>query len=192
MREACADRTYFEVSSGGVTLSGGEPLLHVERALALLRGARAEGLHTCVQTCGAVPPATLLQVLPWVDLFQFDLKLVDEAKHRAWTGAGTARIHANGRLLVEREANVQFRLPVVPGITDGADELRRLAELLGGLGVARLRLVPYHRHYLSKHQALGVTPRLPDLAAPTVEGLARVQRELRWLGVEAVVEGDGA
>lgn len=189
MREVCADRTYFEVSGGGLTLSGGEPLLDPLRALTLLSSAKKEGLHTCVQTCGAVPTSTLLAVMPVVDLFQFDLKHVDEAKHREWTGAGTARIHANARLLVERGANVQFRMPVLPGINDDPEHLGQLAAFLASLGVHALRLVPYHRHYLGKYEALGRPARLPALEAPTTRQLARVRTELSEQGLGLSVDG---
>ena len=189
MREVCADRTYFEVSGGGLTLSGGEPLLEPTRAMTLLSAAKEERLHTCVQTCGAVPASTLLQVLPLVDLFQFDLKHVDEAKHREWTGAGTARIHANARLLVERGANVQFRMPVLPGINDDDEHLGRLATFLASLGVSALRLVPYHRHYLAKYEALNQPARLPALEAPTAPRLAQVIAGLQAHGLEVTVDG---
>ena len=189
VRDVCADRTYFEVSGGGVTLSGGEPLRDAARALALLQAARAEGLHTCVQTCGAVPTSTMLAVLPLVDLFQFDLKHVDEGKHRQWTGAGTSRIHQNARLLVEHGAQVQFRMPVLPGINDGAEHLEQLAAFLGELGVKALRLVPYHRHYLAKYEALGRVSGVPDLKAPTPAQLAGVVQSMTARGLEVAVDG---
>lgn len=184
MREVCADRVWFAQSGGGLTLSGGEPLLEPSRALALLRAAKAEGLHTCVQTCGAVPPSTLLEVLPLVDLFQFDLKHVDDAKHREWTQAGTSRIHANARLLIEQDADVQFRMPVVPGINDDSEHLGRLAAFLASLGVEALRLVPYHRHYLGKYEALGRAARVFEPPR-----LPRVLEELKALGLEVAVDG---
>jgi pyruvate formate lyase activating enzyme len=189
MRGVCADRTYFEVSGGGVTLSGGEPLLDVTHATTLLSAAKSEGLHTCVQTCGAVPTSTMLAVLPLVDLFQFDLKHVDEETHREWTGAGTSRIHQNAKLLVEHGAQVQFRMPVLPGINDDAAHLERLAAFLATLGVHALRLVPYHRHYLAKYEALGRVSRVTDLKAPTADGLARIVQQLKERGLEVAVDG---
>jgi len=189
VRGVCADRAYFEVSGGGVTLSGGEPLRDPWRALALLQAARAEGLHTCVQTSGAVPTSTMLAVLPLVDLFQFDLKHVDEHQHREWTGAGTARIHQNARLLVEKGANVQFRMPVLPGINDDDAHLDQLAGFLATLGVKHLRLVPYHRHYLAKYEALNQTARLPELLAPSAAQLAGVRARLSGHGLEVAIDG---
>lgn len=176
MSEVRADRDYFEVSGGGVTLSGGEPLLHVTRALALLQAAKAEGLHTCVQTCGAVTSSTMTAVLPWVDLFMFDLKLIDDDAHRRWTGAGTSRIHQNAHLLVEAGVQVQFRMPVLPGINDDEPHLARLAAFARGLGIDALELVPYQRHYLSKLEALGQSPRRPELRPPSKERLSEIAR----------------
>jgi pyruvate formate lyase activating enzyme len=189
MRGVCADRAYFEVSGGGVTLSGGEPLRDPWRALALLQAAHDEGLHTCVQTSGAVASSTMLAVLPLVDLFQFDLKHVDEARHREWTGAGTSRIHQNARLLVEKGANVQFRMPVLPGLNDDLEHLEKLASFLGELGVKALRLVPYHRHYLAKYEALGRVSRVAEWKAPSGADLARIGGRMNELGIQVAVDG---
>lgn len=194
MREVRADRDFFEVSGGGVTLSGGEPLLSASRALALLRAVRAEGLHTCLQTCGAVPSATLRAVLPWVDLFMFDLKHADDGEHRRWTGAGNALIHQNARLLVEHGAKVQFRMPVLPGINDDVVHLERMAALLRDLRVEPLELVPYQRHYLSKLEARGQAPLLPELVPPSRARLAELELALRRLrgrqaGAASVLSG---
>ena len=188
LTEVLEDLDYYAVSGGGLTVSGGEPLLHLAPVRALLEEAKRHGLHTCVQTCGAVPAANLAAVLRLVDLFQFDLKHMDARRHRELTGTGTKRIHRNAAFLLEQGARVQFRMPLVPGITDDAENLGLLARFLVGHGVRALSLVPYHRLYLDKYEALGLTPGVQGLEPPSemairqaVELLARQE-----LAVEVV------
>lgn len=189
LAEVLQDRAYYEVSGGGLTVSGGEPLLHRAPIVALLEEAKRHGLATCVQTSGAVPTAHVAAVLDLVDLFQFDLKHVDAARHRALTGAGTERIHANARFLVERGAAVQFRMPVLPGINDDDAHLDRLAAFVAELGVHALRLVPYHRLYVDKYRALGLTPGLPALVPPTAADLDRISARLTGHALAVGVDG---
>lgn len=164
--EVLKDRAYYEVSGGGLTVSGGEPLLDPSVHL-LLEEAKREGLHTCVQTSGAAPEGCLTAVLHLVDLFQFDLKHMDPARHRELTGAGPVRIHKNAHFLVERGATVEFRMPLLPGVNDDAKNLDQVADFLDALGVRALRLVPYHRLYLEKYAALGLEARARDVEPPT-------------------------
>lgn len=188
--EVLRDRAWYAASGGGLTVSGGEPLLHLAPARALLAEARRHGLHTCVQTSGAVPQAHLASVLGLVDLFQLDLKHQDPERHRALTGAGTERIHANAAFLLAQGAAVQFRLPVVPSVNDGDENLDALAAFLRGLGVRDLRLVPYHRLYLDKYAALGLVPGLPGLQSASAEDLRRVAARLQQHGVATEVDGE--
>jgi pyruvate formate lyase activating enzyme len=189
IREVLLDKDFYDTSGGGLTISGGEPLLHLAPVRALLEEAKRHALHTCVQTSGAVPQANLAAVLGLVDLFQFDLKHMDARRHLALTGAGTERIHANAAFLLERGAAVQLRMPLVPGVNDDEEHLGRLARFLGERGVSALRLVPYHRLYLGKYEALGLTPGLAELAPPSAEGLRRVKERLEADGLTIAVDG---
>jgi pyruvate formate lyase activating enzyme len=190
LAEVLKDRDYYAVSGGGLTVSGGEPLLDPEPVRALLEAARGAGLHTCVQTSGAVPQTHLEAVLDVVDLFQLDLKHMDARRHQELTGAGTARIHASARFLLERAA-VELRLPVLPGLNDATKNLAATARFVARhcpAGARTLHLVPYHRLYLHKYEELGLQPRLPDLEVPTPADLQRVTAELERRGVAVVVD----
>ena len=186
VEEVLKDREFYAVSGGGLTVSGGEPLLRVTSVCALLEGAKRQGLHTCVQTSGAVPEANLAAALPLVDLFHFDLKHMDPERHRALTGAGNERILRNAALLLERGANVLFRMPHLPGVNDDDENLRALARFLGGLGVDTLELVPYHRLYLDKWAALGLEPGMKDLEPPSDAERRRVVGRLDLDGIHVV------
>jgi len=186
--EVLKDRDYYAVSGGGLTLSGGEPLLHVTSAHALLEEAKRHGLHTCVQTAGVVPRANFAAVLGLVDLFQFDLKHMDAARHRSLTGAGNERIIENAVFLIEQGAPVQFRMPVLPGINDDDANLDRLARFLVDHRVKELSLVPYQRMYLGKYTALGLEPKLSSLAPPSPDDLSRVAARMAWNDVAVSLE----
>jgi len=187
--QVLADRDYYATSGGGLTVSGGEPLLHLASVRALLEEAKFHGLHTCVQTSGAVPRANIAGVLEVVDLFQFDLKHMDSVRHRSLTGAGTERIHENAVFLIEQGAAVQFRMPVVPGINDDDENLDRVARFLREHGVRDLRLVPYHCLYLDKYLALGLEPGLRRLEPPSADELTRVTERLQRHDVLVAVDG---
>jgi len=188
--EVLKDRDYYAVSGGGLTVSGGEPLLAPGPVRALLAAAKGAGLHTCVQTSGAVPRRNLAAVLDVVDLFQVDLKHMSSRRHEALTGAGTAGIHANARFLLGHAA-VELRLPVLPGLNDDERNLAATARFVVKhcpAGARTLHLVPYHRLYLHKYEELGLRPRLPDLAAPDAATLQRVSATLARHGVAVVVD----
>lgn len=187
--EVLKDRDYYALSGGGLTLSGGEPLLHVASARALLEEAKRHALHTCVQTSGAVPQASVAAVVGLVDLFQIDLKHMCSMRHRELTGAGNERVHRNIGFLLENGAAVQLRMPLLPGVNDDAENLDALARFVLDHSQCALRLVPYHRLYLDKYARLGLQPGLPALEPPSVSVLERVTARLAHHGVTVEVDG---
>jgi pyruvate formate lyase activating enzyme len=116
--EVRADRLFYEESGGGLTVSGGEPLGQFDFLRVLLEAAHAQGLHTALDTCGFGPPHQLLQLLPLVDLFLYDLKLIHEQRHIEFTGVSNRRILDNLRLLAGHQAELWLRIPIVPGVND--------------------------------------------------------------------------
>ena len=112
------DVVFFDESGGGVTFTGGEPLGQPELLEALLRGCRERRIHTAIETCGAAPRDTLLRSAALADLVLYDVKLVDDARHRQYTGAGNRNILENLRALVAARPHVVVRIPVVPGVND--------------------------------------------------------------------------
>ena len=162
------DRPFYERSSGGLTLSGGEPLRQPEFAAELLAAAHARGLHTALDTCGHAAWAVLDAVRRDVDLFLFDLKLADPARHRRCTGVGNETILANLRRLAEGGHRIVLRCPVVPGITDDDDNLAGLRAIASGLPqLERIELLPYHGAGAGKYRRLARNYRLPRTEAPT-------------------------
>jgi len=184
------DRTFYETSGGGLTLSGGEPLMQVDFAEALLRAAKEAGLHCAVETCGHVGFDRFERLLPFVDLFLYDVKETDPARHADFTGASNDAILANLRALHERGASVLVRLPIVPGLNDRPDHFRAIAGLARELpGLLGFEVMPYHRLGTGKRERFGIgEDPLSHVQAPDAETVAGWVRELRELGVHVVNE----
>jgi pyruvate formate lyase activating enzyme len=150
------DRMFYDSSGGGVTVSGGEPLLKADFVRELFALCRKDGINTCVETCGFAVRESFIELLPVTDHFLFDLKLIDAAAHEKHTGHSNERILENAALVMERGADVLFRQPLVPGVNDSPESIAATAGFLNrtGASAAGLELMPYHRMGHSKYRAL--------------------------------------
>lgn len=166
------DKIFYDSSGGGVTASGGEPLLQSGFIRELFELSRGERIDTCIETCGQVDPAALREVIPVTDHFLFDLKHMDSDIHEKYTGQPNSRILGNAALVVERGADVVFRQPLIPGVNDSVANIEATARFLAGLGqsAARLELMPYHGMGRGKYRALDKRYFIEGLgAAPDVQ-----------------------
>jgi pyruvate formate lyase activating enzyme len=182
---------YFDSSDGGLTVSGGEPLLQPDFLVALLERAKDERITTTLDTTGYADPDVLDRVAPLVDQFLYDLKIVDDRTHRAYTGVSNERILANLRRLVEngRGEDVVIRTPVVGGVNDGPDHVEQMADFLSSLGdVRRIELLPYH-DVNEKYRRFGREYRLEDATVPDDDALRGMRDRLRETGVTVSVSG---
>lgn len=184
-RQAWRYRPYWK-QTGGITVSGGEPLLQLAFVTELFRIAKAKGVNTVIDTAGE--PFTyddpffsaFEELLPLTDLFLLDLKQIDDVKHRALTGVSNESALALARFLSERGKRMWIRHVLVPGWTTGEDDLRRLADFIAGLKtVDRVEVLPYHAMALHKYEELRLPYRLGDTPAPTAEEIARAEEILR-------------
>ena len=184
-RQAWRYRPYWK-QTGGITVSGGEPLLQLAFVTELFRIAKAKGVNTVIDTAGE--PFTyddpffsaFEELLPLTDLFLLDLKQIDDVKHRALTGVSNKSALALARFLSERGKRMWIRHVLVPGWTTGEDDLRRLADFIAGLKtVDRVEVLPYHAMALHKYEELRLPYRLGDTPAPTAEEIARAEEILR-------------
>ena len=149
------DRPYYDASGGGATFSGGECMLQPEALAELLERCRAAGIHTAVDTAGDVPWERFERILPWTDLFLYDVKCVSEDLHRAGTGVSNRRILENLQRLSASGAAIRIRVPVIPGFNADEAEMRRIAAFLAGIRHAGAELLPYHALGEHKYAALG-------------------------------------
>jgi pyruvate formate lyase activating enzyme len=177
------DRAFFEESGGGVTFSGGEPLLQPEFLKEVLKLCRKQGIHTCLDTCGYAPPSALRDISGYVDLFLYDLKMVDSEKHTRFTGVSNRRILTNLVDLCRSGRSVVVRIPLIPGLNDGREDMRSTGEFLGSLeGLKSVRLLPYHDIARDKYRRLGGELRL---------GKDGISGEPKAAGFIKILEGYG-
>ncbi len=189
MAEIVKDVPYFDESGGGVTFSGGEPLLQHEFLQGMLAACRERGIHAAVDTTGYATPEVLRKISPLGDLFLFDLKLIDDSRHRELTGASNQPILDNLRDLVREGRNIEVRLPLIPGCTDTPENVRRTGEFLGALNPAPgIQILPYHAAGLDKYERLGMKPEMAEGISVSGEEIDRVASELRRFGLKVRTE----
>lgn len=149
------DRSFYDASGGGVTLSGGECLIYPDFCAELLKKCKENGIHTAVDTCGYVPSEAFDQVIPFTDVFLYDIKAMDPALHQAYTGVPNACILNNLRYIDGLGCQTEIRVPCVPGVND--TELDRITAFASTLRHAvRMRILPYHDLARSKYDALAL------------------------------------
>ena len=188
MSEVRRDRIFYKNSGGGMTLSGGEPLMQGEFTLALLRAARAEGIGTAIETSGFGTRATLTEVAKYTDLFLFDIKESDTDAHKRLTGVPVEPILENLKLLGELGANIILRCPLVPGINVRDGHLSAIAHLAATTpGVKEINVMAYHTLGAGKYTALEMEDKMigtDAMAADEKKSLiGRISELLSELGV---------
>lgn len=183
------DRLFFEQSAGGVTFSGGEPLMQSDFLRACLSESRRRGIHTAVDTCGYADPAILRDIAALTDLFLYDLKLIDDRRHQEFTGVSNRVILQNLGTLSNRGAAVWVRLPLISGINDDDENVAATCRFLADLSPRpAVQLLPYHRGGHDKAARLGRT--VADDAAPPAPGrLAEVADALGRCGLDVRIGG---
>lgn len=185
------ERPFFGQSGGGVTFSGGEPLLQHDFLLNILEECGRRGIHRTVDTAGNVRQETLLAIARHTDLFLFDLKHMDSGEHRRWTGAGNERILENLRALAAAGAAVWIRVPLIGGVNDDEENIRATGRFLRSLPgtVPPVQLVPYHSIARPKYARLGREEDFVLMEEPSAEILNATVELLRQEGVTATVGG---
>lgn len=195
VQEVLKDRPFYETSSGGVTLSGGEPVIQPEFSLEILKRCKEEGIQTAIETAGNVPWEDLDSLMPYTDLVMMDLKHMDSAKHRDAVGVPNERLLANARRLVtQTDKPLLFRIPVIPGVNDTNEEVgaiaafvREMVDLRAGqnnLAKISLELLPFHRLAGDKYRSLEMDNRSRDLVPPTKEKMNELVEAGKVYGIE--------
>jgi len=180
MEEILRDTVFFDQSGGGVTFSGGEPFLQHEFLEDLLRACRQRGIHTAVDTTGYTSVSILERIAPLVDLFLYDLKMLDDARHKEHTGVSNRPIRENLTRLVQWRKKVIVRIPLVPGVNDDERNIRSSGEWLASLGaIHEVHVLPYHATGTEKYSRLGKTYTLDAMRTPDRDSVARIVRELQ-------------
>ena len=184
------DVPFYDESGGGMTLSGGEPLYQPEFAISLLKACRAEGINTALDTCGFVGWDVLQQTVDVVDLYLYDIKVMDSDRHFQYTGVPNSLILENLIRLDNAGANSIIRVPVIPGVNDDPENAQALMAFAGGLQhVERIDLLPYHPIARGKYDRLARTYRLNAVESPTTEAMEGLKYLLQTNGFNVSVGG---
>ncbi len=190
LAEVEKDRVFYEQSGGGVTFSGGEPLMQAGFLHECLTACHARGLHTTVDTCGHAGTAALLYAAGDADLFLFDLKLMDDILHREMLGVSNRLILDNARALSDHGRAMWLRLPLLPGINDHRENLEATADFACSLAtVEQVNVLPYHRTGSGKYQRLGRRDAMAGRPEPAPERVAEAVALLSSRGLDVVVGG---
>jgi len=149
------DIIFYDDSGGGVTLSGGEPLMQEDFLEALLKECKGKEIHTAVDTCGFAPFLVFEKIDPYVDLYLYDLKIWDEEKHKKYTGVSNKLIHDNLTKLSLNSNKINIRIPLIPGVVDTEDNITNLIRFISSLkNIKQVDLLPYNKIGENKYKKL--------------------------------------
>jgi len=160
------DSVFYTESDGGVTFSGGEPLLQNDFLRGILKKCKRNNIHTALDTCGYASNKEFKKIFPFVDLLLYDLKIIDDEYHQKFTKVSNKIILSNLKLLIEEDKNVIIRFPIIPGFTDSSDNINSIIELL--LEIKKdwtIHLLPYHNTAKDKYRRLGMKYDIKELKA---------------------------
>ena len=189
IKEIEKDLVFYEESGGGVTFSGGEPLGQSEFLEGLLNGCREKKIHTAVDTSGYIFWEILNKINPKVDLFLYDLKLMDNERHKKYTGVSNEIILENLEKLSSVHNNIFIRFPVIPGINDDYQNIKEMGEFLSSLEITQVNLLSYHYIGKDKYRRLGSAYKLATTQPPSKEKLSEVSAILRKFNLNVKLRG---
>ena len=183
------DKMFYQASGGGVTISGGEALLQPLLVCDLFEKCRRAGIHTCMETSGFADESALRQVLSYTDFVLYDLKYLNSEKHRQYTGKPNDLILSNAKIVAASGVETLFRMPLIPGINDGMQNIKETADFLKGLEnkTFNIELMPYHRLGKGKYESLDRPYRLPELLSPEPEHVESVKNTFEASGIICLI-----
>jgi pyruvate formate lyase activating enzyme len=188
--EITKDTVFYDESRGGVTFSGGEPLLQPDFLLALLKACGRLDLHRTVDTSGFAKTQTLLEVAARTDLFLYDIKHMDPEKHYAYTGVSNEPILANLERLNRCGAEIVIRFPAIPGINTDKNHIDQMGVFMSSLSnIRNVDILPFHCAAVRKYQNLGKEYPLAEVGRPSADQLETIARQLKDYGLAVKIGG---
>jgi pyruvate formate lyase activating enzyme len=191
MAEIEKERVFFDQSGGGVTFSGGEPLLYHKYLIELLDKCGKLGIHRAVDTAGMINTKILLEVAKRTDLFLYDLKMINPENHRKWIGVSNELILENLKVLVETGAKIVIRIPLIGGVNDDVENIAQTARYISDLAGEKktVNLLPYHKIAQTKYMKLGRSDDFRLLEESTKEAQLRAIDIFSEYGIQAKIGG---
>lgn len=186
------ERVFMQHSGGGVTFSGGEPLLQADFLELALRELKKHGFHTTVDTSGYASKETFRRIIPFTDLFLFDIKNINEIRHIEHTGVSNQLILDNFRFVLSNSAGVQVRIPVIPGYNDSVESLSAISDFICREAtpvLKKINLLPYHKTGVSKYKLFNLHLRMSIAEEPTGESMKSLAHLFDKTGVPVKVGG---
>ena len=156
LAEVIKDKAFYHNSNGGVTFSGGECMLQIEFLTEILKLCKENGIHTAVDTAGNVPWDYFKRILPFTDLFLYDIKVFSKEKHEKYTGVSNELILNNLKFLFESGTKIWIRIPIIPTVNDSEEEMKKIKEFLSPYKPQKIELLPYLRMGENKYSALNM------------------------------------
>lgn len=182
MSELLKDRMFWDESGGGVTFSGGEPLMQFPFVLELAQQLKTQAIHLAIDTCGLVPTEKLQTIAPFVDLFLFDLKAIDHEDHKMFTGSDNQLILKNLGELIENGYKVNIRIPVVPGKNFDDKHFTEFLQFLNGKKVEQISLLPFHAIASGKYERFSMHNSMSGISSLPKEALHEWKNQLELAG----------
>lgn len=190
MKEIEKERIFMDESGGGVTFSGGEPFFQPEFLVAALKECKSRSIHTCIDTSGNTTEQWIRQAASSTDLFLYDLKLMDEEEHKKYTGVSNKQILMNLKTLVRLGANINIRIPFIPGINDQSSQISDIIGYLSELkGIKNVDLLPYHYFARNKYKRFKRNDRLNGIPKPTELQLEELTTQFEEAGFNVRIGG---
>ena len=182
---------FMDQSKGGVTFSGGEPLMHHEFLIELLDACEEEGIHRCVDTSGFANTKIFKEVAQRTDHFLYDLKMMDSDKHKELTGVPNEKILENLKFLAETGVAMNIRIPLIKGVNDDKENILRSAEFIAALSGAKkkVNILPYHNIASKKYEKLGVEYAQGTMDEPDQDHQKHILEIFQSFGIEAIIGG---
>ncbi|HJX06098.1 MAG TPA: glycyl-radical enzyme activating protein [Candidatus Nanoarchaeia archaeon] len=190
LTEIKKDVIFYDTSGGGVTFSGGEPLAQPEFLEEILSKCKDDYINTALDTTGCAPKEVFERIIDKVDLFLYDLKLMDEKLHKKYTGISNELIHSNLQALVEKEKLAWIRFPIIPGITDLEENVAGLRDYVRSLEtIKEISLLPYHRIAEAKYTRLGLENKMLGVEPPSQERMEKLKKYFEEYGFNVRIGG---
>ncbi|CAH2213742.1 trans-4-hydroxy-L-proline dehydratase activase [Tepidibacter aestuarii] len=175
MKEIEKDKVFYEESGGGVTLSGGEVMSQIDFVEQIVKNCKRKGIHVAIDTCGYAPFESYERIIDYVDLFLYDIKLMNSQRHEKYAGKPNELILKNLVMLSERGANINLRIPLIQGINCDDENIENMLKFIKNLNISSINLLPYHEIGKDKYKRLNINYEDELMSKPSDERIEEIK-----------------